>query len=91
VGEGVDDGNEVSGRLREVLLLLGGDKGPELVDVDDRAVSRVSAGGMLYACQWGPEPSDSTWLNGSVRSSIHLDARLKNYHPARPEDHVELL
>jgi len=48
-------------------------------------------GGMPYACQWGPEPSDSTWLNGSVRSSIHLDARLKNYHPARPEDHVELL
>lgn len=29
VGEGVDDGNEVSGRLREVLLLLGGDKGPD--------------------------------------------------------------
>jgi len=48
-------------------------------------------GGMPYACQWGPEPSDSTWLNSSVRSSIHLDARLKNYHPARPEDHVELL
>jgi hypothetical protein len=31
-------------------------------------------GGTPYACQWGPEPSDFTWLNGSVRFSIHLDA-----------------
>jgi hypothetical protein len=41
-GEGVDDGDELAGLLREVGLLRGGDERPQLIDVDGRAVVRVA-------------------------------------------------
>lgn len=41
-GKGVDNGDELSGLLGEVLLLVGGNHRPKLVDVDRGAEGRVS-------------------------------------------------